>query len=111
MPSIEYLIPRLIATAVFAFTPGQGMFQMAVQTMAHGVKADWLSSFAFHVAPNVHIMLVAFHIAVLLQTAPMLLVGLELTSASYLHWMASYASSSNDAGGLKTYRVPRLSWV
>lgn len=87
MPPAELLIPFLIATSVFAFTPGPGMFYMAVQTMAHGAAAGWLSSFAFHLASYLHILLAAFGIAVLLQAAPYLLLILKLAGASYLIWM------------------------
>lgn len=87
MPPIELVIPFLIATSVFAFTPGPGMFYMAVQTVAHGAKAGWLSSFAFHVASYLHIFLAAFGVTVLLKTAPYLLLLLKLAGASYLVWM------------------------
>ena len=87
MPPVETLIPFLIATSVFAFTPGPGMFYMAIQTMAHGAKAGWLSSFAFHLASYIHILLAAFGITVLLKTAPFLLLVLKLAGAAYLVWM------------------------
>lgn len=87
MPPADLLVPFLVATSVFAFTPGPGMFYMAVQTMIHGTRAGWLSSFAFHIASYVHILLAAFGITVLLKTAPILLVVLKLSGAAYLIWM------------------------
>jgi threonine/homoserine/homoserine lactone efflux protein len=87
MPPIELFIPFLVASAVFAFTPGPGMFYMAVQTMANGAKSGWLSSFAFHLASYIHILLAAFGITVLLNSAPHLLLILKLAGASYLIWM------------------------
>lgn len=87
MPPTELLIPFLIATSVFAFTPGPGMFYMAIQTMAHGAKAGWLSSLAFHVASYLHIFLAAFGVTVLLAAAPVLLVVIKLSGAAYLIWM------------------------
>ena len=87
MPPVELLLPFLLATSIFAFTPGPGMFYMAVQTMAHGPKAGWLSSFAFHLASYFHIVLAAFGITVLLKTAPFLLLFLKLAGAAYLVWM------------------------
>lgn len=87
MPPIELLIPFLIATSVFAFTPGPGMFYMAIQTMAHGAKAGWLSSLAFHIASYLHIFLAAFGVTVLLAAAPVLLVLIKLAGAAYLIWM------------------------
>jgi len=87
MPPIDLLIPFLIATSIFAFTPGPGMFYMAIQTMAHGVKAGWLSSLAFHLASHLHILLAAIGLTILLKTAPFLLLMLKLAGASYLIWM------------------------
>ncbi|WP_275450660.1 LysE family translocator [Octadecabacter antarcticus] len=80
-------MPFLLATSFFAFTPGPGMFYMAIQTMVHGAKAGWLSSFAFHVASYLHILLAAFGVTVLLKTAPYLLLVLKLAGAAYLIWM------------------------
>lgn len=87
MPPVEYLFPFVLATSVFAFTPGSGMFYMAIQTAVHGEKAGWLSSFAFHLASYVHIVLAASGIVVLLETAPYLVLILKLAGASYLVWM------------------------
>lgn len=87
MPPIELLFSFLIATSVFACTPGAGMFYMAVQTMAHGVRAGFLSSFAFHLASYVHIASAALGVTVLLAAAPALLVALKLAGAAYLIWM------------------------
>lgn len=87
MPHAEYLIPFLVATSVFAFTPGPGMFYMAVQAMVHGRRAGWHSSLAFHIASYVHIFFAAFGVTALLKAAPTLLVVLKLAGASYLIWM------------------------
>lgn len=87
MPPSELLIPFLAATAIFAFTPGPGMLFMAVQTMAHGARAGWLSSFAFHLASYLHIFAAAFGVTVLLKTAPVLLIVLKVMGGCYLIWM------------------------
>lgn len=87
MPPSELLIPFLAATAIFAFTPGPGMLYLAVQTMAHGARAGWLSSFAFHIASYVHICAAAFGVTVLLRAAPVLLVILKIVGGCYLIWM------------------------
>lgn len=89
MPANEFLIPFFVATSIFAFTPGPGMFYMAVQTIVHSTKAGWLSSFAFHIASYVHILLAAFGVTILLKTAPILLVVLKLAGAAYLIWMGT----------------------
>lgn len=87
MLPLELLIPFLAATAIFAFTPGPGMLYMAVQTMAHGARAGWLSSFAFHIASYLHIFAAAFGVTVLLKTAPFLLIMLKVVGGCYLIWM------------------------
>lgn len=97
MPPSELLTPFLAATAVFAFTPAPGMLYMAVQTMFHGARAGWLSSFAFHLASYVHIFAAAFGVTVLLKTAPFLLIVLKLVGGCYLIWM-----------GIRLWKRPKL---
>jgi len=87
MPPSELLTPFLTATAIFAFTPGPGMLYMAVQTMAHGPRAGWLSSFAFHLASYLHIFAAAFGVTILLAAAPVLLIVLKIVGGCYLIWM------------------------
>ncbi len=97
MPPSELLVPFLAATAIFAFTPGPGMLYMAVQTMAHGARAGWLSSFAFHLASYVHIFAAALGVTVLLKTAPFLLMVLKTVGGCYLIWM-----------GIRLWKRPKL---
>ena len=78
MPPLELLVPFLAATAIFAFTPGPGMLYMAVQTMAHGARAGWLSSVAFHLASYLHIFAADFGVTILLKIAPILLIVLKV---------------------------------
>lgn len=96
MPPIELIAAFLVASAIFAFTPGPGMLYMAVQTMAHGVRAGWASSVAFHLASYLHIAAAAFGVTVLLTAAPILLVALKLAGGAYLIWM-----------GLRLWKGPR----
>ena len=96
MPSVELLVPFLAATAIFAFTPGPGMLYLAVQTMAHGARAGWLSSVAFHLASYLHIFAAAFGVTVLLKTAPILLILLKVIGGCYLIWM-----------GIRLWKRPR----
>jgi threonine/homoserine/homoserine lactone efflux protein len=63
------------------------MIYMAVQTLAHGARAGWLSSAAFHLASYLHILLAAFGVAVLIKAAPALVLGIKLVGAGYLIWM------------------------
>ncbi|MEM7178438.1 MAG: LysE family translocator [Pseudomonadota bacterium] len=89
MPSADLFWPFLIATSLFAFMPGPGMVYMAVQTMAHGVRAGGLSSVAFHLASYVHIASAALGVTILLAAAPVLLLALKLAGAGYLIWMGA----------------------
>ncbi|WP_300063942.1 LysE family translocator [uncultured Roseobacter sp.] len=96
MPPLELMIPFLTATAIFALTPGPGMLYMAVQTMAHGARAGWLSSFAFHLASYLHIFAAAFGVTVLLAAAPVLLLVFKIVGGCYLIWM-----------GMRLWRRPK----
>lgn len=87
MPSIEFLVPFFIASAVFACVPGPGMFYAAAQTMAQGRRAGWLSALGFHLAGFVHISAAASGAAILLQTVPVLFAILKFAGAAYLIWL------------------------
>ncbi|MEQ8354013.1 MAG: LysE family translocator [Kiloniellaceae bacterium] len=87
MPPFELLLPFIVATSVFAFIPGPGMFYMSIQTMARGRKAGWLSAAGFHLGAYLHIFAAAFGITFLLKTVPVLFVVLKLLGAGYLIWM------------------------
>ncbi len=97
MPPVDLLVPFLAATAIFAFTPGPGMLYMAVQAMAHGARAGWLSSFAFHLASYLHIFAAALGVTVLLKSAPILLIVLKVIGGCYLIWM-----------GIRQWRRPNI---
>ncbi|MDA1309995.1 MAG: LysE family translocator [Proteobacteria bacterium] len=87
MPPFELLLPFIIATSVFAFVPGPGMFYMSIQTMARGRRAGWLSAAGFHLGAYVHIFAAAFGATILLQSLPFLFSTLKLAGAAYLVWM------------------------
>ena len=87
MPPFELLLPFIIATSVFAFVPGPGMFYMSIQTMARGRRAGWLSAAGFHLGAYFHIFAAAFGVTALLQSLPFLLFALKLAGATYLIWM------------------------
>ena len=97
MPPSELLIAFIAATAVFAFIPGPGMLYMAVQTMAHGTRAGWLSSFAFHIASYLHILAAAFGVTLILMAAPVLLLILKVFGGCYLIWMGISLWKQKDA--------------
>lgn len=87
MPPAELMISFFSVTAIFAFTPGPGMLYMTVQTMAHGARAGWFSSVAFHLASYLHIFAAAFGVTVVLTAAPVVLIVLKIAGGFYLIWM------------------------
>lgn len=87
MPSIELLLPFILATAVFACVPGPGMLYAAAQTVARGRRAGWLSALGFHLAGYFHIAAAAFGLAFLLETTPLLYAAVKLLGAGYLIWL------------------------
>ena len=87
MPSLELLIPFFLATAIFAWIPGPGMFYAAAQTIARGRRAGWLSALGFHMGGYVHISAAAFGLAILLETVPVLYTVVKLAGAAYLIWL------------------------
>lgn len=87
MPPFELLLPFILATSIFAFVPGPGMFYMSIQTMARGRRAGWLSAAGFHLGAYFHIFAAAFGVTILLQSLPFLFFALKLAGAAYLIWM------------------------
>lgn len=87
MPSLEFLVPFFVATAIFSCVPGPGMFYAAAQTIARGRSAGWLSAVGFHIGGYVHISAAAFGLAVLLETVPTLYTVMKLAGAIYLIWL------------------------
>ena len=87
MPPFELLLPFFVASAVFAYVPGPGMFYAAAQTIAHGRCAGWPSAIGFHLGGFVHITAAAFGLAILLKTVPALYAIVKLLGAIYLVWL------------------------
>lgn len=96
MPSFDLLIPFFVATAVFACVPGPGMLYAAVQTVARGRRAGWLSAAGLHIAGYAHILAAALGLAVLLEAVPALYAIVKLAGAAYLVWL-----------GIRLLRSPR----
>ena len=89
MPPVELLLPFFVASAVFACVPGPGMLYAAVQTIAHGRRAGWLSAVGLHLGGLVHIAAAAFGMAILLKTVPVLYASVKFLGAAYLIWLGS----------------------
>jgi threonine/homoserine/homoserine lactone efflux protein len=87
MPSSDLLIPFFVATAVFACVPGPGMLCAAVQTIAGGHRAGWLSAAGLHIGGYAHILAAAFGMAVMLEVVPALCATVKFLGAAYLIWL------------------------
>lgn len=48
MPSLDYLLPFIAATAVFAYMPGPAMLYTAAQTLARGRRAVFMAALGIH---------------------------------------------------------------
>lgn len=95
MPSAEHLVPFFVASLIFAFVPGPGMFYAAAQTLAAGRAAGWWSALGFHIAGLGHIAAAAFGVSALLAVVPALFTALKLAGATYLIWLGvRYLSGS-----------------
>lgn len=87
MPSYDLLLPFFVATSVFAFVPGPGMFYAAAQTIARGRRAGWLSALGLHLGGYAHIAAAAFGLTLLLEAVPALYTVVKLAGAAYLIWL------------------------
>lgn len=64
MPSTEILIAFFLATGIFAYMLGPAMLYAAAQTMARGKRAGWFAALGIHIGGYVHVLAVAFGLAV-----------------------------------------------
>jgi threonine/homoserine/homoserine lactone efflux protein len=106
---MELLLPFIIATSVFAFIPGPGMFYMSIQTMTRGSRAGWLSAVGFHLGAYVHIFAASFGVTVILEAIPTLFVALKLLGAVYLIWMGVRMFRDGERHQLSEEVAPRRS--
>lgn len=97
MPSLDLLIPFIVASAVFAFMPGPGMLYAATQTVARGRRAGWYSAVGLHIGGYVHILAAAFGLAALLETIPTLYTVVKFAGAAYLVWLGVRLFVSREA--------------
>ncbi len=87
MPSLELLAAFLIATTVFAYMPGPGMFYAAAQTLAGGRKAGWFAAIGMQIGGFVHVLAATFGLALVFVAVPMLYFALKIAGAAYLVWL------------------------
>lgn len=87
MPSVELLVAFLIATTVFAYMPGPGMFYAAAQTMAGGRKAGWFAALGMQIGGFFHVLAATFGLALVFAAVPLLYFALKIAGAAYLIWL------------------------
>jgi threonine/homoserine/homoserine lactone efflux protein len=87
MPSLQHLVPFLLATIVFAYLPGPGMLYAAAQTMARGRAGGLMASLGLHLGGYLHVALAAFGLAAALHYVPSLYLAVKLAGAAYLVWV------------------------
>lgn len=87
MPSLELLLPFVIAASIFAYMPGPSTLYAAAQTIARGRRAGWFAALGIHVGGYVHVVAAAVGLAILFEAVPTLYLTLKLTGAAYLVWI------------------------
>ncbi|APX13059.1 LysE family translocator [Tateyamaria omphalii] len=87
MPGLDTLLAFIIATAIFAYIPGPGMFYATAQTLARGVRGGLMAALGLHIGGYVHVFAAAFGLALLFELVPPLYVALKLIGAAYLIWL------------------------
>jgi threonine/homoserine/homoserine lactone efflux protein len=87
MPSLQHLVPFVLATLVFAYVPGPGMLYAAAQTLARGRRGGLLAALGLHLGGYLHVGAAAFGLAALLHYVPTLYLALKLAGALYLVWL------------------------
>ncbi len=87
MPSVELLAAFFLATSVFAYMPGPGMFYAAAQTMAGGRKAGWFAALGMQIGGFFHVLAATFGLALVFAAVPVLYFTLKIAGAAYLIWL------------------------
>ena len=87
MPSLDYLLPFIAATAVFAYMPGPAMLYTAAQTVARGRTAGFMAALGIHVGGYVHVLAATLGLSAALRYVPELYLAVKLAGAAYLVWL------------------------
>jgi len=87
MPAIDYLLPFIAATAVFAYMPGPAMLYTAAQTLARGRAAGFMAALGIHIGGYVHVLAATLGLSAALRYVPELYLAVKLAGAAYLVWL------------------------
>jgi threonine/homoserine/homoserine lactone efflux protein len=80
----ETLIAFLIATAIFAYTPGPAMVYAAAQTLARGRRGGLMAAFGIHAGGYTHVLAAAFGLSAVFTHVPEAYAAVKLVGAGYL---------------------------
>jgi len=114
MPSPDFVLTFLLATAIFAYMPGPATLYTAVQTIVHGRRSGWLAVLGLHLGGYVHVGAAALGLSVLFNVVPWLFTFVKLLGACYLIWLGvrlflsrqDLSHISTDADSLKSPAPP-----
>ena len=87
MPSLDLLVPLLIAVVLLTVTPGPGMLYTAAQTISRGTKPGLYAAMGLHLGSYVHIAAAAFSLSFLLTAVPIVYTVVKFLGAAYLIWL------------------------
>ena len=87
MPSLDYLLPFIAATAVFAYMPGPAMLYTAAQTLTRGRAAGFMAALGIHVGGYGHVLAATLGLSAALRYVPELYMAVKLVGAAYLMWL------------------------
>ncbi|MCZ4279827.1 LysE family translocator [Kiloniella laminariae] len=107
MPSLDLMLPLLVASVLLAVTPGPGMLYTTAQTISRGRKSGLYAAVGLHLGSYLHILGAAFGLSLLLVAVPFVYTIVKFVGAGYLVWMGgrylttslSGAVTSGEAGG------------
>lgn len=87
MPSLDYLIPFVLATAAFAYIPGPAILYTAAQTLSRGRAAGFMAALGIHLGGYAHVAAAALGLSALFTHVPEAYLALKLAGAGYLVWL------------------------
>ncbi len=87
MPSLEHLIPFLLATLVFAIMPGPAILYTAAQTLARGRRGGFLAALGIHIGGFAHVIAAAAGLSVVFKLVPEAYAAVKIAGALYLVWL------------------------
>ena len=108
MPSLEHLIPFLLATLVFAIMPGPAILYTAAQTLARGRRGGFLAALGIHIGGFAHVIAAAAGLSAVFKLVPEAYAAVKIAGAVYLVWLGiGIIRGRRDPGELPQVRGKR----